>query len=295
MMKDGYNMGKQKSQAVCLMLTSALSFSVMQVFVKLSSAEVGTFEQTFFRNLISLIIAAQMVCREHVHILREIKRGGWSIWGRSFFGFLGIVLFFYATGHARQADVAMLNRSSPVFVTLFAALFLKEKLSAVKVASTILCLTGAYIAMQPSFDSNPFPLMAALLAAIVAGMAYTMLAYCKNFVSASVIIFHFSAFSTVCAGLMMLPTFVVPSPKAAIELVLIGVFAAIGQFLLTYAYQKAPASEVSIYQYSGVVFTAVLSFFLLGESLSRTSVIGGIIILGAIFWVFDYHRKHEVA
>ena len=288
-------MSKRKTQAVSLMLASALSFSVMQVFVKLSSSEVGTFEQTFFRNLISLIIASQMVRGEHVNILHEIKRGGWSLWGRSFFGFLGIVLFFYAAGHARQADVAMLNRSSPVFVTLFAAMFLKEKLSAVKVASTFLCLAGAYIAMQPSFDSNPFPLVAALSAAVVAGMAYTMLAYCKNFVSPAVIIFHFSAFSTVCAGLLMIPTFVIPSLKTIIQLILIGVFAAVGQFLLTYAYQKAPASEVSIYQYSGVVFTAVLSFFLLGESLNKTSVIGGIIILGAIFWVFDYHRKHEVS
>ncbi|WP_455580827.1 DMT family transporter [Dysosmobacter sp.] len=288
-------MGNQKTKAVLLMLASALSFSVMQVFVKLSSAEVGTFEQTFFRNLISLLIAAGMVRREKRPVLREIRQGGWALWGRSFFGFLGIVLFFYATGHARQADVAMLNRSSPVFVTLFAGLFLKEKITPVKIASTVLCLLGAYIAMQPSFDSNPFPLLSALLAAVVAGMAYTMLAYCKNFVSPSVIIFHFSAFSTVCAAALMLPSFVVPSWKVFFMLLLIGVFAAGGQFLLTYAYQQAPASEVSIYQYSGVVFTAALSFLLLGESLSGSSIVGGLVILGAIFWVFEYHRREQAA
>ena len=66
----------------------------MQVFVKLSSEEVGTFEQTFFRNLVSLIIAAVMVRRENLQVFQEIKRGGWALWGRSFFGFLGIVLFF---------------------------------------------------------------------------------------------------------------------------------------------------------------------------------------------------------
>lgn len=140
------------------MLVSSLSFSIMQVFVKLSSEEVGTFEQTFFRNLVSLIIAAVMVRRENLQVFHGgPKRGGWALWGRSFFGFLGIVLFFYAAGHARQADVAMLNRASPVFVTLLAGIFLKEKITPVKIASTILCLVGAYIAMQPSFDSNPFP------------------------------------------------------------------------------------------------------------------------------------------
>ncbi len=285
-------MGNQKTKAVSLMLLSALSFSVMQVFVKLTSSEVGTFEQTFFRNLVSLVIAAEMVRREKLPVFQEVKRGGWALWGRSFFGFLGVVLFFYATGHARQADVAMLNRASPVFVTLFAALFLKEKITPVKVASTLLCLTGAYVAMQPSFDSNPFPLLAALSAAVVAGMAYTMLAYCKTRVHPSAIVLHFSAFSTACALLLMLPQFVVPSPKTFVMLLLIGVFAAGGQFLLTYAYQHAPASEVSIYQYSGVVFTAVMSYFVFGESLSASSLLGGALILGAIFWVFQYHRKH---
>jgi drug/metabolite transporter (DMT)-like permease len=274
------------------MLLSALSFSVMQVFVKLTSSEVGTFEQTFFRNLVSLFIAAGMVRREKLRVFQEMKRGRWALWGRSFFGFLGVVLFFYATGQARQADVAMLNRASPVFVTLFAALFLKEKITPVKVASTFLCLTGAYVAMQPSFDSNPFPLLAALSAAVVSGVAYTMLSYCKNYVNPSVIVFHFSAFSTVCSLVLMLPRFVVPSLPVLAMLLLIGVFAAGGQFLLTYAYQRAPASEVSIYQYSGVVFTAALSYLVFGESLSGSSLLGGALILGAIFWVFQHHRTH---
>lgn len=150
---------------------------------------------------------------------------------------------------------------------------------------------GAYIAMQPSFDSNPFPLLAALLAAVVSGMAYTMLSYCKNYTHPSAIIFHFSALSTVCAGLMMLPNLVIPSPKVLMMLLMIGIFAAGGQFFLTYAYQQAPASEVSIYQYSGVVFTAALSYAFLGETLSRSSVIGGIVILGAIFWVFESTKR----
>lgn len=286
-------MGNRKTKAIFFMLISSFSFSVMQIFVKLSAAEVGTFEQTFFRNLISMIIAAVMIYREHRPVFPEIRKGSWALWGRSFFGFLGIVLFFYAAGSARQADVAMLNRSAPVFVTLFAGIFLKEKITPVKIASTALCLTGAYIAMQPSFASNPFPLLAALLAAVVSGIAYTMLSYCKNQVRPSVIILHFSALSTVCAAVMMVPSFVMPSPKTLFMLLMIGVFAAVGQFLLTYAYQQAPASEVSIYQYSGVVFTAILSCLVLNESLPVSSVAGGVIILAGIFWVFEHHKREK--
>ena len=103
------------------MLLSALSFSVMQVFVKLTSSEVGTFEQTFFRNLVSLFIAAGMVRREKLRVFQEMKRGRWALWGRSFFGCLGGERVFYATGQAREADGAILNRASPVFVPRVAA------------------------------------------------------------------------------------------------------------------------------------------------------------------------------
>ena len=286
---------KRKTKAITLMLLSAFSFSVMQVFVKMSSAEVGTFEQVFFRNLVSLVLAGITVYKEKMRILPEFKKGGWSLMGRSFFGFLGIVLFFYATANAKQADVAMLNRASPVFVTLFAGPILKEKVSKVQVAAIVLCLFGAYISMQPSFDSNPLPLICALSAAMVAGLAYTLLSYTKRYVSASVIIFHFSLLSVICAGLMMIPTFVVPSLKTLGMLFMIGIFAAGGQYLLTFAYQQAPASEVSIYQYSGVVFTALLSYLIFGETLSRTSVIGAVMIMAAIFWVFEYSKRKKKA
>ena len=151
---------------------------------------------------------------------------------------------------------------------------------------------GADYYLTKPFDSNPLPLFSALGAAMVAGLAYTLLSYTKRFTSAPVIIFHFSLFSTVCAGLLMIPGFVVPSLKVMGMLLMVGLFAAGGQYLLTYAYQQAPASEVSIYQYSGVVFTALLSYLIFGETLTLTSIVGAIVILAAIFWVFEY-SKHK--
>ncbi|WP_308588990.1 DMT family transporter [uncultured Oscillibacter sp.] len=286
-------MKDQKTKAICLMLVSALSFSVMQIFVKLTSGEVHTFEQVFFRNLISFFAAAAMARRKHTPVLAELRKGGAAVWGRSFFGFLGIVLFFYAIGNARQADVAMLNRSAPVFVTLFAALFLKEKLNFVKIGATLVCLAGAYVAMQPSFDSNAAPLLCALCAAVVSGLAYTLLAVCKKTVSSETIVLHFSALSTVLAGAMMVPYFRLPSLGNLLLLLMVGIFAAIGQFLLTFAYQVVPASEISIYQYSGVVFTALLGYWILGETLDRTSLLGAVLILAGIFWVFEYRRHFD--
>ena len=47
---------------------------------------------------------------------------------RSFFGFMGFITMFYASAHAHQGDVTTLMKLSPFLITLWAAIFLKEKI-----------------------------------------------------------------------------------------------------------------------------------------------------------------------
>lgn len=273
-----------------LMILSTVSFSMMSVMVKLSAAEIGTMEQVFFRNLVSVFIAGSILYRKKLPLFGD-KKDQPALCARSFFGFVGVIMLFYAAANARQADVAVLSRTAPVWTTVFSVLFLKEKLSKVQIPVIILCLAGAVIAMRPALDSNPLPLFLAAMTAVTSGLAYNMIALCKGKVDALTVIFHFSFFSTVCALFMMLPTFSVPTPKELAALILIGVFAAGGQIGLTYAYQKAPAAEVSIYDYIGIVASMILGFVFFGEALSLTSVLGGVLITGAALWSYLYNHK----
>ena len=200
-------------------------------------------------------------------------------------------MLFAATAGARQADIALLNRTSPVWVSLFALLFLKERISKVQAPVILLCLAGAFIAMRPSFDSDAMPLVLALLTAVSSGLAYTMIAFCKGHVNPFTVIFHFSLFSTAASGILMLPSFVVPSWRDAAMLCLIGLFGAGGQIGLTCAYQKAPASEVSIYDYSGIIYSALLGYLLLDEKLSVSTAMGALLITAGGLWAFLYNRK----
>ena len=196
---------------------------------------------------------------------------------------------------ARQADIAVLNRTSPIWVSLFALLILRERISKVQIPVILLCLAGAVAAMRPSFDSNTLPLVLALLTAVSSGLAYTMIAFCRGQVAPMTVIFHFSLFSTIAAGFLMIPSFVVPTPRDLIMLILIGIFGAGGQIGLTYAYQKAPAAEVSIYDYSGIIFSAILGYVLLGESLSLSTIVGAALITAGGLWSYCANRKQAGA
>ena len=279
----------QRQKGALYMILSALCFASMQVVVRLSR-EIPTMEQIFMRNSFVLIVSAIIILRKNGSLFVPAKYQPY-LFGRSFFGFLGLITLFYASSHAAQGDVTILNKTSPIWVTILAVIFMKEKLPKIQIPALALSMAGAFIVFRPSFESNPFPLVVAFLSAVTSGVAYTFLSFFKGKVDGLTVMMHFSTFSAIASIPFMLKDFVVPSFKQAVLLLLIGVFGSLGQAFITYAYRFAPASEISIYNYSGIIFSMILGFFILGEPVKFTSVIGGALVAAASVMVYVYNNR----
>lgn len=281
----------QKQKGIVYMVLSALSFAAMQVAVRLSR-EIPTMEQIFMRNLFILIVAFFIIRRKKGSLFGKWKYQPFLL-GRSLFGFLGLITLFYASSHGAQGDVTILNKLSPVFVTIFAVIFMKENMSPIQILALVLSVLGAAIVFRPSFSSDPLPLVMALLSAVTSGIAYTFLGYFKEKVDGMTVIMHFSTFSAVCSLPFMLNDFVMPDMRQMVLLIFIGIFGSLGQAFITYAYRFAPASEISIYNYSGILFSLLLGFVILGEALKFTSIIGGILVAAASLLVYVYNGRGD--
>ena len=285
----------QRQKGALYMILSALCFASMQVVVRLSR-EIPTMEQIFMRNSFVLIVSAIIILRKKGSLFGPAKYQPY-LFGRSFFGFLGLITLFYASSHAAQGDGdwlhsgTILNKTSPIWVTILAVIFMKEKLPKIQIPALALSMAGAFIVFRPSFESNPFPLVVAFLSAVTSGVAYTFLSFFKGKVDGLTVMMHFSTFSAIASIPFMLKDFVVPSFKQAVLLLLIGVFGSLGQAFITYAYRFAPASEISIYNYSGIIFSMILGFFILGEPVKFTSVIGGALVAAASVMVYVYNNR----
>ena len=72
-----------------------------------------------------------------------------------------------------------------------------------------------------------------------------------------------------------------------------GVMAAGGQFSITAAYSYAPAKEISVYDYSQIIFSAILGFFLFGQVPDLFSWIGYAIIIAMAIVMFIYNNKRN--
>lgn len=282
----------RKSKGIILMLLSAFFFALMQVMVKLSGGRIPLMEQVFFRNLISMFIMLFLILKNHESLFGPRKYQPW-LFGRSFFGCLGVICMFYAVNHANQADVSIVTKMSPFLVTIFAAIFLKEKISKIQFPAMAVALIGCIIVANPTFNSNLFPLFIAFLNAITSAIAYTLLSYFRDKVNGKTVIMHFSTFSVAVAFLLMLGDFVMPTAYEWLLLLLIGVFAALGQICLTYSYRMAPAAEVSVYNYFGIIFSMILGYVMLDQSLGMNSIIGGVLVIIASLMVYFYNRRRE--
>ena len=64
-----------------------------------------------------------------------------------------------------------------------------------------------------------------------------------------------------------------------------------GQFCITAAYSHAPAKEVSIYDYSQILFSAVIGFFVMGQLPDMLSVVGYVIIIAAAYAMFRHNNR----
>jgi len=282
-----------RQKGILLMILSAFFFAVMQIAVSMCDSDIGVMEQIFFRNLISLLVSFVIIRKNHGSLWGEKKYQG-ALLMRAFMGWIGLVLSFYALRHATQADVTILNKTSPFFITILSAVFLKEKFSKVQIPALILVFLSALLVSRPTFDSSFLPLLAAFGSAAASAVAYTLLRYFKEKVDGMTVIMYFSTFSTlVSLPFMLFDHFQIPELKQLFLLLLVGIFGSLGQIALTYSYRLVKAAEVSIYNQTGIVFSILLGFFVLGEIPHPLSVLGGFIIIGASYLVYAYNRNEQ--
>lgn len=278
-------------KGIFFIVLSAFGFAVMSAFIKLSG-DLPNIQKVFFRNLIAAIIALFLIIKHKGSFIGK-KENRKTLIYRSLFGTIGVIFNYYAIDNLVLSDANMLNKISPFLVVIFCALILKEKINLKQISAIIVAFIGALFIIKPSFDIRVVPYMIGFLSAVFAALAYTYVRMLGNKEEYYTIVFFFSTFSLIA----VLPAFILVyepmSMSQLIYLVLAGIFASLGQFGITLAYKYAPAKEISIFDYSNIIFSAILSIFLFGVYPDKLSVVGYFIIFAAALYMFIYNKKQD--
>lgn len=280
-----------KAKGIICIVISAFFFALMGLFVKLSG-DLPIIQKSFFRNAVACIFAFVLITKNKDWALPKGKNIIYLLI-RAVAGTLGILCNFYAVSNMNLADASMLNKLSPFFAVIFSLFILSEKATFKQIFAVTLAFIGALFVMKPTFSFEGVPALMGFLGGLGAGLAYACVRrLTQNGFKGNLIIFYFSAFSCIVTLPWLIFDFTPMSSTQWLYLILAGLSASGGQFFITRAYTYAPAKEISVYDYSQIIFTTLLSFIVFGDLPDALSFVGyGIIITAAIFNAWNSLKK----
>ena len=293
-----------KNKGIFFIILSALGFALMSLFVKLSG-DLPSMQKSFFRNLVSLFFAFYIIKKSKIGFKFK-KENLVPLILRATLGTLGIVFNYYSIEKLILSDATMLNKLAPFFVIIFSFFILKEKIKLWQILSILIAFLGSLFIINPNLiigllnnnipktNLNSLPALIGVLGAMCAGMAYTMVRFLSlRGEKGPFIVFFFSCFSCLTILPFVLFNFSPMSIKQLIYLLFAGIFASLGQFAVTEAYANAPAKEISIFDYSQIIFSGILGYIVFNQKPDTYSLIGYFIICSVAIFIFFMNNKNK--
>lgn len=291
MLQDLKNEKSQYTAGILFIIASAFCFALMNLFIRLSG-DVPTLQKCFFRNFFALLISAATLVRTRTPF--KIGKGNTKyLVIRSLAGGIGMICNFYAIDHMAISDASMLNKLSPFFAIIFSTFVLSEKAGWHEWLAVACAFLGALFVVKPTFSMEIIPALSGMLGGLGAGLAYT---YVRKLgvrgENGMIVVAFFSGFTTLMLTPNLIMNYTPMSPSQWLFLCLTGAAAAGGQICITNAYARAPAKEISVYDFSIVIFAAIFGYLFLDQKPDFLSVTGYVIIIGTAVakWYMTVYR-----
>jgi drug/metabolite transporter (DMT)-like permease len=192
--------------------------------------------------------------------------------------------FFYTIGHIALAEAVLVKMTVPFFLPIVAWLWLREVISLRTWLAIIGGFAGVAVIMDVSSGSVNPVMWVALAGAAIMSVAKVSIRRMAVSEPAQRVVFYFALFATLFSALPLPWASTLPVGTDYLWLFGIGLVATGGQYAMTTAYQIARPGQVGVYNYSSVVWAALLGWMFWGETLVLTTLIGTLLIVAAGVW-----------
>jgi drug/metabolite transporter (DMT)-like permease len=282
---------QNQNLAIKYMLFSSFLFAIMGIFVKDLSDSMSSVEITFFRNVFGVAIILYSVYRNpftHIggKLLLLIFRGT--------IGFIALLAFFYNIANIPLAEAMTFSKTAPIFTSIFAYIFLNEKLNFWQIISIFLGFIGMVFIIQPDGFTLSKTDLLGIFSGIGAGLAYTSVRELRKYYDSRAIVLSFTVIGTVApAILLIIGTFykppeyldfliapiVIPNIDDIISIFALGILATFAQIFMTKAYGETKAGIVATVSYSNILFSLIIGTLILNEPIPNFISFIGIFLI----------------
>jgi len=267
-----------------LMVVSVAFFAAMNMLVKVIGPDYHPLEAVFFRNVIAAIFVIPFVLASGgLRTLRTRNPLGHAL--RAICGLASHGLCFYAFQRISLANGMTLTMSVPIFATVFAIVFLGEKVGLYRWSAVLVGFIGVIIALDPTGTIQEGSLYAlagtffwALVTVLVKKLSATESPY--------TIVFYYMLTGSLVATCFLPWVWVTPSGTVWLLYLAVGVVGAIGQITMTLALKMAPASVISPFEYTQIAWAVLFDAVLWGVLPSAATMTGAAVVIATGLYIF---------
>jgi drug/metabolite transporter (DMT)-like permease len=267
---------------------SVLFFVLMSVCIKATGDHIPLFQVVFFRNFFALLPLIFFIYFLKLNF-SSINNYKLHI-ARAFIGITAMSLFFISIRYVPLVEMQTISYSSVFFISILSIFFLGEKIGYRRIIAIFIGFIGVLIILKPSTElfSNysVLPLIASLFLSMAVIVLKKILLTNNNILS----VWVFTVLCTIISLFFYNENWVWPNNLDMSFMVASGILGFIAQICLTKSFQLADASILAPIDFSSVIWSFSLGYIFFGELISSDVLIGGLIIITSVGYIFYRER-----
>ncbi len=266
-----------------LIAGAALTVVTMHLIVRAVTSGIHPLEAAFFRNIVGFIVLIPFLLRQDRSKWKSKRPGLQFI--RAVVGIGALFTWFTALSMLPVADATALSFTSVLFITLGAAIFLKEGLGIRRAIAIGIGFCGTLIIVRPGagvFDTGALVALGSTVLWAAALLCVKVLARTDTSVT---LVFYTNVYFTLFSIVPAILVWTWPDPTQWVMLIAIGLLATLGHLLMTQAYKLADATAVAPVDYSRLIWAAAIGYFWFGEFPDFWTWVGGTVIFASTVYI----------
>jgi drug/metabolite transporter (DMT)-like permease len=275
---------------ILYMLASVFLFSIQNAIGKWLAQSYPIPMLVFFRSAVALLPSWLLVLHAGGGAVLRTRRPGLQfgramIWGGS------NVASFFAYHLLPLADAVALTFAAPLFLTALSWPILKEPVGRARWIAVSVGFLGVLAMAHPSGAGSGMGMLAALLCALCNAFGTLAVRNLTRTDSTAAIVFYTALLMTLMAAPVLPFFWVTPGPLDFALFCSIGLLGGVSQYWTTTALYYAPAAAVSPFNYTALLWSALLGYAVWSELPTLPMILGATIVTASGLYLL----RHEAA
>lgn len=276
---------RAKRRGVLLMIAGVSLIATMDLFVKLSSANLGFIQIAWGRYTIQLAVLLVVSLPAGIHACTRSKIPRIHLF-RAMVLLGGNLAFMAALRYLPLAEANVIGFLAPLILTALAYPVLGEPVGLRRALAVLAGFAGVLIVMRPGSGVFSWTALLPLAMAICAATYHVMTPIVRRVEDPAISLYFLSAIAVVMTTVSLPWWWAPPTPIEWAFLVAVGLLSAGGHVLMIRALESTPASTLAPFFYCHLIWALIFGHFFFDEFPDLATLAGAGLVVASGLYVY---------